>query len=159
MLSPPPSSASFSFLSRFPQISLSPKSFRQRTSKRSRRPRPRGEDRLCNLGLPVPLILAVNLRRDGEALSPLEQAGTHHNLVFARRGLVVVDVRGAVGAVVAVDRFARVARVGVYARLGTLGDLQVGFVGELVHGGFPAGEDFAGVAVAVCLFQYLGMEW
>lgn len=54
-----------------------------------------------NLRLPAQLILAENLSPNGEAVAPLEQTGAHHDL-GPEDGLVVVDVRCAVGAVVAV---------------------------------------------------------
>lgn len=50
-------------------------------------------------------ILAENLGRDGELLAALEQARADDDLGSQHR-LVVVDVRGAVGAVVAVYRLA-----------------------------------------------------
>lgn len=55
-----------------------------------------------NLRLPGQPILAVDLGRDLEAFAALQQAGPHDNLV-AQDGLVVVDVGGAVRAIVAVD--------------------------------------------------------
>ena len=58
-----------------------------------------------DLGLPLQPILAEDLGRDLEILAALEQAGTDDDLV-AQDGLVVVDVGGAVGAVVTVDVFA-----------------------------------------------------
>lgn len=53
------------------------------------------------LGLPVQPVLAEDLGGDGEFGGALEQAGADDDL-GAEDGLVVVDVRGAVGAVVAV---------------------------------------------------------
>ena len=58
-----------------------------------------------NLLLPPQPILAENLGRDIEDFAALEQTGAYDNF-GAEHGLVVVDVRGAVGAVVAVDWFA-----------------------------------------------------
>ena len=55
-----------------------------------------------DLRLPVQPILTEDLGRDLEALAALQQAGTHDDLI-TQRGLVVVGVGGAVGAVVAVD--------------------------------------------------------
>lgn len=55
-----------------------------------------------HLGLPGEAILAEDLSRDLEVLGALQQAGADDDLV-AQDGLVVVDVGGAVGAVVAVD--------------------------------------------------------
>lgn len=63
------------------------------------------EDRLRNRRLPAQLVLAEDLSRHREILAALQQTGAHHDL-RAQHGLVVVDVRGAVGAVVAVDGFA-----------------------------------------------------
>lgn len=56
---------------------------------------------LRNLWLPVQLVLAENLRRNRELLAPLQKSGADNDLV-AQDGLVVVDVRGAVGTVVAI---------------------------------------------------------
>lgn len=68
--------------------------------------RPRHK-RLRNLRLPAQAILSENLRRDRElgGGGALEQARAHNDLGPQHR-LVVVDVRGAVGAVVAVDGLA-----------------------------------------------------
>ena len=60
---------------------------------------------LRDLLLPVEAVLAVDLEADGVVLGQVEQGGADDVLV-AHDGLVVVDVRGAVGAVVAVDGFA-----------------------------------------------------
>ena len=57
---------------------------------------------LRNLRLPAQPILPKDLRCNREFLRSLEQAGSHNDLV-AEYGLVVVDVRGAIGTVVAVD--------------------------------------------------------
>ena len=56
---------------------------------------------MAELGLPVQPVLAEDLGGDGEVGRALEQAGADDDL-GAEHGLVVVDVRGAVGAVVAV---------------------------------------------------------
>ncbi len=61
--------------------------------------------RLRNLRLPRQPILSVNLRRDRERLAALEEARADDDLGSQDR-LVVVDVGGAVGAVVAVYWFA-----------------------------------------------------
>ena len=57
------------------------------------------------LRLPAQPILAEDLGRDGELAAALEQARADDDF-GPQDGLVVVDVRGAVGAVVAVYRFA-----------------------------------------------------
>jgi len=54
-----------------------------------------------NLRLPAQPILPENLRRHLEMVASFQQAGADDDLV-AQDGLVVVEVRGAVGAVVAV---------------------------------------------------------
>ena len=56
---------------------------------------------MSHLGLPGQTILAKDLGRDGELLVAFQQGGADDDLI-AEDGLVVVDVRGAVGAVVAV---------------------------------------------------------
>lgn len=55
-----------------------------------------------HLRLPPQAILPEDLRCDFEVLAALQQARAHDDLV-AQHGLVVVDVRCTVGAVVAVD--------------------------------------------------------
>jgi len=60
---------------------------------------------LGNLWLPAHLGLAEDLRRRLELLPAVQQHGADDDLV-AHDGLVVVDVRGAVGAVVAIDGLA-----------------------------------------------------
>lgn len=57
------------------------------------------------LRLPAQAILAEDLGRDGELGAALQQGGADDDLV-AQDGLVVVEVRGAVWAVVAVYWFA-----------------------------------------------------
>lgn len=57
-----------------------------------------------NLILPRPTILSIDLSRDLEVLAALQEARANDNLI-AQHGLLVVDVGGAVGAVVAIDRF------------------------------------------------------
>ena len=57
------------------------------------------------LRLPARAVLPEDLSRDGEFLAPIQQGRADDDLV-AQNGLVVVDVRGAVGTVVAVDGFA-----------------------------------------------------
>lgn len=54
-----------------------------------------------HLRLPLQPILSEDLRRDLEILAPLQQCRANNDLV-AQDGLVVVEVRCAVGAVVAV---------------------------------------------------------
>ena len=63
------------------------------------------EDLLSNSRLPLEPVLPINLGRNGERLALLQQAGTDDDL-GAEDGLVVIYVRGAVGAVVAIDWFA-----------------------------------------------------
>ena len=53
------------------------------------------------LGLPAQTVLAEDLGGDGEGLGAVEEGGADDDL-GAEDGLVVVDVGGAVGAVVAV---------------------------------------------------------
>ena len=60
---------------------------------------------------------------------------------------MVVGVRGAVGAVVTVDRIARIASIVVTFEF-ALSELDVRFGDEGVLGELAAGKDFAGVAVA-----------
>ena len=55
-----------------------------------------------DLGLPLQAVLAEDLSLDGELAATVEQTGADDDLV-AENGLVVVQVRGAVGAVIAVD--------------------------------------------------------
>lgn len=55
--------------------------------------------------MPLQPILAKDLRMHAKVLAALEQTGADDDFV-AEDGLVVVDVRGAVGAVVAVYVFA-----------------------------------------------------
>lgn len=98
------------------------------------------------LRLPAQPILAEDLGRDGELAAALEQARADDDF-GPQDGLVVVDVRGAVGAVVAVYRFARVTVVGV-GFCGTFCDFEIAFVGHLVEGALAAAEELAGVAVA-----------
>ena len=62
----------------------------------------RSLESLRNLRLPAQPVLPKDLRRSGEFLRSLKQAGSHNDLV-AEDGLVVVYVGGAVGTVVAVD--------------------------------------------------------
>lgn len=57
------------------------------------------------LRLPLGPILAVNLSRDWKRVTAFEQTGPD-DYFGPENGLVVVDVRGAVGAVVAVYGFA-----------------------------------------------------
>lgn len=54
-----------------------------------------------HLGLPAQAVLSKDLRLDGEGGAALQEGGADDDL-GAQDGLVVVDVRGAVGAVVAV---------------------------------------------------------
>ena len=60
--------------------------------------------RMGNLILPRPTILPIDLSRDLEVLAALQEARANDNLV-AQYGLVVVYMGGAIGTVVAVDRF------------------------------------------------------
>ena len=60
---------------------------------------------LRNLRLPAQSILAKDLRCNGKFFRALQQTGSYNDVV-AEDGLVVVDVSGAVGTVVAVDRVA-----------------------------------------------------
>ncbi|MCJ1479950.1 hypothetical protein MMC06_000104 [Schaereria dolodes] len=65
-------------------------------------PRRQHIKRLGNLRLPGQLILSENLRVNAELLAALEKDGAD-DIFVAENGLVVIDVRGAVRAVVAVD--------------------------------------------------------
>lgn len=60
---------------------------------------------LGQLRLPAQPILPEDLRRDLEVVASLQQARADDDLV-AQDGLVVINVRGAVGAVVAIHRLA-----------------------------------------------------
>ena len=106
-----------------------------------------GVERLRALRLPRHLGLAVNLSSWLEVLSALEKDGAHDDRVWAHDLLVVICVRGAVGAIVAVDGFAAVAFVCVGLET-ALGDLEGGLGDDLVQGIGAAAEVFAGVAVA-----------
>lgn len=58
-----------------------------------------------NLGLPLQVILSIDLRGDRPLLGALERRGAD-DVLWAHHGLVVVDVGGAGWAEVAVDRVA-----------------------------------------------------
>ncbi len=58
-----------------------------------------------NLRLPVQLVLAIELGYDRKLFITFQKDRADDNLV-TENGLVVVEVRGAVGAIVAVDGFA-----------------------------------------------------
>lgn len=60
----------------------------------------------------------------------------------------MVDVRGAFGAVVAVDCLSTISVVGIFSWFTTFGDFEGGFGNDLVHGVSSSSEDFARVAVA-----------
>ena len=62
-------------------------------------------ERLRNLRLPAHLGLAEDLSSRLQVLASVEEDGTDDDLI-AHDGLVVVDMGGAIGAVVAVDRLA-----------------------------------------------------
>lgn len=57
---------------------------------------------MCNLLLPLQLVLAIDLRNGIKLLALLQQNRSEDDLVW-HDGLLVVRVRGAVGAVEAVD--------------------------------------------------------
>lgn len=61
---------------------------------------------LSNLLFPRHLVLAEDLSRDWQLLATVEQNGAKHNRVRTHGLLVVVDVGGALRAVVAVDSLA-----------------------------------------------------
>jgi len=105
---------------------------------------------VSNLLLPAKSVLAEDLGLGLKGLAALgEDASAEDDGVGAGDCLVVVDVGGAVGAVVAVYVVARVTLVGVALNcVGALGDLEVGLGNDLVEGEGTAGEDLAGVAVA-----------
>ena len=63
------------------------------------------ENLLCDGWLPLGLILAIDLGGNGEGFCLLQQAGADDNL-GAQEGLMVIDVSGAIGAVVTVNWFA-----------------------------------------------------
>ena len=65
------------------------------------------------LRLPPQPILAEDLSGNGPLLAAVEESGADDDLVVAHDGLVVVDVGGAVGAVVAVDWVAYWGKRGV----------------------------------------------
>lgn len=112
-----------------------------------RRPRLKHRPLRRHRRLPVVPILGIDLSRGLPVLGALEQRGADH--VLGRvDGLVVVDVGGAVGAVVAVHRVARVAVVGVGFQL-ALVEAEVLARDDLVERVVGAGEVFAGAAVAV----------
>lgn len=80
---------------------------------------------LRNLLLPLQLGLAIDFGADVEILAAFrQQGGTEDDGVWAHDLLMVVDVGGAVWAIVAVDRLATVTLVGVLAGFTTLGDLE-----------------------------------
>ena len=105
--------------------------------------------RLPHLLLPLHLILAVNLGAHAKLVPPLgQQSRPRNDRVRAHDFLLVVDVRGAARAVVAVDGFAAVALVGVDGERGVGFEVEGGEGDDLVEGEGGAGEEFAGVAVA-----------
>ena len=57
---------------------------------------------LRNLRLPAQPVLPKDFRRNGEFLRALQQTGSYDDLI-AEDGLVVVNVGGAVGTIVAMD--------------------------------------------------------
>ena len=68
--------------------------------------RRRSLERIGHLLLPGQTILAEELGRDLEIFAAYQQARANDDLVVAHGRLVMVGVGGAVGAVVAVHRFA-----------------------------------------------------
>lgn len=81
-----------------PQIPILSPSYSPHPSNLLRRP----GKRLGNLRLPPQPILPKDLRRHFEPLAAVQQRRPNDNLV-AHDGLMVVNMRGAIGAVVAVD--------------------------------------------------------
>lgn len=129
--------------------------------------------RALNALLPREPILDVEFGADLEIAVALEENGADDDFVGAHGGLVVVGVRGAVGAVVAVYwvSCAGAVRIGLggrgwiegkkgrergNTRITVVGvgfefalcDVQGGFVGDGVQGVCAAAEQFAGVAMA-----------
>ena len=85
-----------------------------------------------NLLLPLHLVLAVDLRADVKVLAGLrQQRRADHDGVRAHDLLVMVDVRCALRAVIAIYGVATVALVLVVAWVAAVGDLQVGFGDDL----------------------------
>lgn len=66
---------------------------------------PSRKDLFRNFGLPAQLVLAVNFCSNGELFIPIKKAGSNDDL-GTRDGLMVVDVRCAIWAIIAVDGFA-----------------------------------------------------
>lgn len=103
-----------------------------------------------NLLLPGQLGLAEDLSGRLELFALVQQAGAQNDLVVAQGGLVVVGVGGAVGAVVAVHRLARLAGVGVCLEAVAAGrELQRALGDNLVEREGAAGQVLARVAVAM----------
>lgn len=65
-----------------------------------------------NLLFPSESILAEDLSRRLEVLSAIKEDGSDHNFI-SHHSLVMIDVRGAVGTVIAIDWLSRVAIVSV----------------------------------------------
>jgi len=85
-----------------------------------------------NLLLPLHLVLAVDLRANVKVLAGLrEQRRADDNGVRAHDLLVVVDVRRAFGAVIAIYGVATITLVLVVAWVAAVGDFQVGFGDDL----------------------------
>lgn len=103
-----------------------------------------------DLLLPSQLGLAEDLGGRLEALALVQETSAQDDLVVAKSSLVVVGVGGAVGAVVAVHRLARLAGVGVGLEVVAAGGEGQGALGDdLVEGEGATREVFASVAVAM----------
>ena len=95
------------------------------------------------LRLPSQPILSEDLGRDGELGAALEEARADDDL-GAQDRLVVVDVRGAVGAVVAVYWFALRRRGGGLAGVGPWVGGSMGVMREVMEGGGGRGMGWMG---------------
>jgi hypothetical protein len=104
-----------------------------------------------NLLLPTQTILAINLSSRTKFSSFLQENRPQDDFIF-HDGLVVIRMCGTVGAVVAVDVFARVTSVGISLEaVAALCEFDGGFRDDLVEGERAAGEGFACITVAARL--------
>lgn len=102
---------------------------------------------LSDLGYPTGTILSVDLGGGFEILGSIEQGGAN-DIIGSHDLLVVIRMGGAIGTVVAVDRFARITLVDVFFQF-ALGHLNIVLVHDLVERGLGPGELLTGVAVTV----------